>query len=104
MPFTLIRVRGESMAPTLLNGDHVICWRTRSTRPGAIYHVAHPRFGSIIKRLDGTGRLSSDNDAGTDSDRLGRIEDCDVRGRAILAIKANGLKPLSARPRCSHPA
>ena len=49
----LIKVCGESMSPTLMDGDYVLTKKIkpRSLRPGLIYVVDHSDLGRIIKRL-----------------------------------------------------
>ena len=92
------------MEPTLSDGDHVICIRPRSLRPGSVYLVRHPRLGRMVKRLGADGRLCGDSDDSTGPDRLGPIAECEVLGRAWLAVRPSGVTRLRARPPCSRRA
>ena len=100
----LVRISGESMAPTLAPGDYVLCGKSR-LREGAVYVVVHPRLGRLVKRLGPDDALLSDGE-GAEPDRLGSIADCEVLGRAWLAIRPSGVRRLRVRsPRpCSRPA
>ena len=93
----LVRVRGGSMEPTLSDGDHIVCVRAQAARPGFVYWLCHPRLGRIVKRVGADGRLHSDCAEGTDSGRLGGVEECHVLGRAVLAVRADGVRRLPAR-------
>lgn len=91
------------MAPTLSAGDYV--WvRSRAPLPGEIVMVDHPRFGRIVKRLDEDGRLRGDGPNSTARAELGRIDDCQLIGTAVLAIRPSGIRRLRAHRRYSHRA
>ncbi|UQX89821.1 S24 family peptidase [Jatrophihabitans telluris] len=78
LPYQLITVSGQSMTPTLWNGDRVLVRHGRRPQPG---HVVLAEFARrpgllVIKRVvrsqDGGWWLSSDNAAaGSASDELG---------------------------------
>ena len=84
------------MEPTLADGDFILCLKARAPRPGLVYWVRHPRFGDIVKRLHADGTLRSDGPEGRDSFQLGAIADCEVLGRAVLAVRRSGLTRLRA--------
>jgi nickel-type superoxide dismutase maturation protease len=99
MLYSIFKVSGDSMSPTLMNGDYVIVKnRPRSFRPGFIYVVKHERLGRIVKRLENkvNGALSftGDNPNSTSSERIGSVQPHFVLGKAIFAITPKGLKRL----------
>ncbi len=83
-------VHGNSMEPTLLDGDRVLLWRTRHLRPGDIVAALDPRDGArpLLKRLvafeEGSLWLEGDNAAGsTDSRHFGPVQRRAALGRAV---------------------
>lgn len=61
-----VRVRGDSMSPTYLNGDVVVCWTEGQPEAGRVVAVHQHGDGIILKRLQYTGdqaMLYSDNPA-----------------------------------------
>lgn len=61
-----VRVRGDSMSPTYLNGDVVVCWTEGQPEAGRVVAVHQHGDGVILKRLQYTGdqaMLYSDNPA-----------------------------------------
>jgi len=50
----LVKVTGQSMSPTLEDGDYVITKKPRLYRAGLIYVINHIDLGRIIKRLQDT--------------------------------------------------
>ncbi|MGI8574487.1 MAG: nickel-type superoxide dismutase maturation protease [Egibacteraceae bacterium] len=95
--FTLARLRryevtGTSMAPTLLPGDRLLIWRTRSVRPGQLVLARDPRQPTrvIVKRVTAEAgpprrvllTLRGDHAAGsTDSRTFGAVPRRLVIGR-----------------------
>jgi phage repressor protein C with HTH and peptisase S24 domain len=76
--WTLARVHGDSMAPTLQHGDYVIARRSQ-VRAGAIMLVRHPRLGLLVKRIsavasDGGFRLAGDNPMSASGQTLGQLD------------------------------
>lgn len=94
--FSLYRVRGQSMTPTLSPGD-IVLLRLRSAKRSDIVVVDHPRYKRIIKRIDKKGQLSGDNPDSTPSADLGAYDPATLIGVAILAVTPSGLQRLSAR-------
>ena len=101
--FQIIKVRGQSMAPTFQDGDYILA--RRITKPnykfkiGNIYLIDHIDLGLIIKRLDqetADGRLivSGDNPVSNSGDILGHIDKTRVRARALLKISSKGTRRL----------
>lgn len=95
----LVKIRGDSMLPTLSDGDTVITTKPRTIRAGLIYVVNHSDLGLIIKRLDsfdnsGRARLSGDNPGSTPSAVMGTIETERFIGRARFAFGKSGLRKL----------
>lgn len=61
-----VRVIGDSMSPTYLNGDVVVCWTEGQPEPGRVVAVHQHGDGLILKRLQYSGNqamLYSDNPA-----------------------------------------
>ncbi|HTV22541.1 MAG TPA: S24/S26 family peptidase [Polyangiaceae bacterium] len=91
----VVRVGGDSMSPTLENGDFVVALGAplaRQHRAGDVVIVDHARLGLIVKRiaeLDPSGnwvQLEGDSAASTTREALGRVPCHHVKGRAILRI------------------
>lgn len=94
--FSLYKVRGESMKPTLQPGD-IVLLRKRPAYIGDVVVVDHVKFGIILKRIDANGQLIGDGPASTPSDELGPYKPSTLIGTAILAITPRGIRRLSAR-------
>jgi len=98
----IIKVAGQSMAPTLQGGDYVLTlpvniWPARRFKAGRVYIIDHPDLGLIIKRLTrqtAAGRLvfSGDNAASNSGHILGEIKKTRVRARAYLHIRKSGIR------------
>jgi len=85
-----VAVEGESMAPVLRDGDHLVIWRSRQVRPGDIVAAADPRDPgrTLVKRAQAVGPegiwLAGDNPAqSTDSRHFGPVPLSSVKGRAV---------------------
>jgi hypothetical protein len=92
------RVGGQSMSPTLEDGDFVLAlaapWLGR-VRCGDVVLVRHRRLGLIVKRvvhLDHSGwlKLAGDSAASCSSESMGRVQRRAVLGRAVLRIAPRG--------------
>ena len=97
--FKLIKVSGDSMSPTLLDGDIVITTKPRTIRAGLIYVIDHSDLGRIIKRIerfDAKGRavLSGDNKGSTPASLMGTVEHNRIIRRAIFAFSRKGARYL----------
>lgn len=97
--FRLIRVSGQSMSPTLSDGDIVITIKPRRLRAGLIYVVNHSDIGIIIKRLsefDERGRavLRGDNARSTSSTVMGTVERERLTRRALFVLGKAGFRKL----------
>lgn len=86
----LIKVVGDSMSPTLKDGDYVLIIKPRRVRPGFLYVVNHSDLGWIIKRLD---RIESDryffkgdNPNSTPSAVIGPVTKNRIIGRVMFKI------------------
>lgn len=98
--FSLIGIRGLSMAPTLQDGDIVIALNSRFRLSGPVTGdvviVDHPHLGLIVKRVSGVNvqnravSLAGDGGLSTDSYSLGSVTADRVLGRAIIRIPRKG--------------
>ena len=82
------RVVGDSMKPTLHNGQIVVAHHVRSFKPGQVV-VAHVGIREVIKRIssvENNGRvyLEGDNKAqSTDSRQYGSVVDTKIAGVVV---------------------
>lgn len=94
----IVKVRGESMAPTLAPGNYLILTKARTFRSGFVVLVDHPKYGRIIKRIssvtDSFVRLEGDGVDSTSSDDMGDVSLSHIKGKALWAITPKGLKSL----------
>ena len=90
----IFRVQGDSMLPTLRDGDAVMIAPSRSIEPGDVVLASHPYKSSvkILKRvngIDGEGRysLTGDNPAeSTDSRTFGSLPIEYIQGKAVCRM------------------
>lgn len=94
MIFSILRVRGGSLAPRFRDGDYVLLsgLGLKRIRPGDVIVFDHPDYGRLIKRVEGIepcGRLRvrGDDIDSVDSRRFGPVPRASVRGRVIAHIK-----------------
>lgn len=87
----LAAIAGDSMLPSLADGDFVVVLRGTRTRPGAIVAVRDPREPArvVVKRVhrrEGGGWwvLGDNPRASTDSRQYGPVPDDLVVGRVVL--------------------
>ena len=97
--FKIIKVRGQSMAPTLQDGDYVLTRPVRTYDVGRVFIIDHSDLGLIIKRLereapDGRLIFAGDNPVSNSGNILGTIEKARVKTRAFLKISRKGIKRL----------
>jgi hypothetical protein len=106
----IVRVGGESMSPTLDDGDFVVALGpplVRRHRPGDVVVVAHARLGLIVKRIAALGpesdwvELAGDAAASCSREALGRVPRRAIVGRAVLRVApgVRGTSRLSRGPR-----
>jgi nickel-type superoxide dismutase maturation protease len=88
------RVEGDSMLPTIKDGDEVLVKTVSNLEIGDVVVAIHPyRKTPIIKRITGistSGKLflSGDNpDESTDSRTFGEIDKKDVLGVVVCRLK-----------------
>jgi nickel-type superoxide dismutase maturation protease len=90
----IFRVQGDSMLPTLKDGDAVMIIRTKSIEPGDVVLANHPYKSSvkILKRVDavdddGRYTLTGDNPAeSTDSRTFGSLSIECIQGKAVCRV------------------
>ncbi|MEM7405004.1 MAG: S24/S26 family peptidase [Pseudomonadota bacterium] len=95
----LFKVRGNSMSPTLLDGDYVIGRRPSRRRPvrtGDVVIVDHRQFGRMVKRVcsidaDGAARVSGDNASSTSSVDIGLLTPSQVINLVLWRVSRNGV-------------
>ena len=95
----LVKVTGNSMSPTLEDGDYVLIRKPRRQRKltlGLIYVINHSELGRIIKRLGDMKHdrcfFIGDNPSSTPSTVIGAVESSRVIGQVILAIGKSGTR------------
>lgn len=88
--WSLIRVRGESMAPLLPSDSFCLFRRASGLDRGDIVLVRHPRLGSIVKliqRIDGKKIwLEGVSQQSTSTASLGAVSAGEILGRLVLKI------------------
>lgn len=90
------RVEGDSMAPTLNDGDTVLIAPHLKAKPGDIVLAKHPYKQSVkvLKRVahvdtDGRYNLIGDNpEASSDSRTFGTVPATDLIGNVVCRLKA----------------
>jgi nickel-type superoxide dismutase maturation protease len=88
------RVSGDSMMPTLKDGDAVMMVAPRSIKPGDVVLADHPYKSSVkmvkrVQAIDGEGRVSltGDNPAeSTDSRVFGSLSLECIKGKAVCRM------------------
>ena len=101
--FGLIRIRGESMAPYLRDGDYVLIRRygpIREPLPGDVIIYDQKAEGLRVKRLsvqrsDGSFEVRGDGVFSAPAFDLGPVQPSQFRGRVITVIRKPG--PMSDR-------
>ena len=95
----LVKVTGNSMSPTLEDGDYVLIRKPRRQRKltlGLIYVINHSELGRIIKRLSDMKHdrcyFIGDNPSSTPSTVIGAVESSRVIGQVILAVGKSGTR------------
>lgn len=90
----LIKVKGESMAPVLNDGDFVFtsCWH-KKLKTGHLVVVDHALYGFIIKKVlhiapDGQLWLGGESNKSLQSERIGWVSPRRVVGKVIHRICA----------------
>jgi nickel-type superoxide dismutase maturation protease len=90
----IFRVQGDSMLPTLKDGDNVMIRPTKSVKPGDIVLADHPYKTSVkilkrVSEIDGEGRysLAGDNPTeSTDSRTFGSLSIECIQGKAVCRM------------------
>ncbi len=94
----LVKVVGDSMSPTLNDGDYIVTIKPRSVRPGFIYVINHSDLGRIVKRLERIENnryfLKGDNPKSTPRTVMGPVANDRIIGRVFLKISKCGLRQL----------
>ncbi|PID73392.1 MAG: peptidase S24 [Desulfobacterales bacterium] len=90
----IYRVRGDSMIPTLKDGDYVVAARLPGARKGRLVVVDHPACGIIVKRVLRRSRegilLESDNVLGTTTREMGLVAPGRILGTVLFAVRRPG--------------
>jgi len=87
------KIEGDSMFPTIKDGSFVLSFFSNNMKivPNKIYRLAHPQFGSIIKRLsfedaDGNFWFTGDSKRSTSLKKIGAIKREQINGRIWLVV------------------
>lgn len=98
--WSIARVTGDSMVPTLMDGDYVLARRIEGPpAPRMVVLIDHPRLGLIVKRIetldeDGTVRVYGDNPFSTSPEKIGALAPDTIRARAHWRIAPKGISRL----------
>ena len=94
------KVVGASMTPTLHQNDYVLCltWPLFRFRTSQLVVVNHPRYQTIIKRIQRVSDnrnywLVGDNPQSTSSQELGFVTQEDIVGLVLLKVANKHKKP-----------
>ena len=90
----IFRVSGDSMLPTLKDGDVVMILRTKSIEPGDVVLANHPYKSSVkmlkrVSEINDEGRyvLTGDNPSeSTDSRTFGSLSIEYIQGKAVCRM------------------
>ena len=92
----LLRVAGNSLAPTYQDGDYVLALSpilVRAYRAGDIIVFRHHSYGTMIKQIEHVSPAGDEiyvvgtNEHSVDSRRFGPISKKDVIGKVVWHIK-----------------
>jgi len=97
MVFKLVKVTGQSMSPTLEDGDYVLTKKPRLYQAGLIYVINHIDLGRIIKRLERSDAdryffIGDNPKASTPDSLIGAVEQSRIIGQVWLIIGPKGLR------------
>ena len=91
--FSLFKVQGTSMLPTLASGDFVIASQLFfSLRPGDLVVVHHPSYRRIVKRISRVSKdkqlwLVGDHASSVLPEEMGWIDAKKVHAKVLLTVK-----------------
>ncbi|MBT6276504.1 MAG: S24/S26 family peptidase [Chromatiales bacterium] len=99
MAGALFKVRGDSMAPTLLDGDYVIGRRPSGRRPlriGDVVVLNHSYYGRMVKRIsdcdvDGRFRVRGDNAMTVASIDVGAVSLEQIERRVVFRVSPGAI-------------
>jgi len=102
--WTLVRIDGDSMAPTLKDGDYILARLTSNSNAaslttGRVILFDHDQLGLLVKRLFPTDKkdvfkVAGDNPASTSSEKLGDVSIEQINAIARWRISPNGLQRI----------
>ena len=103
MPWRVFRIWGNSMRPTVKDGDYVLAKRFK-TQPinGSVAVIQHPILGTLIKRIrsiPGTETFiaSGDSDLSVESPTIGALKEKEIEYQAKWRISPAGISRLRTR-------
>lgn len=92
--FSVLKIQGQSMYPSLSNGDFVVTVRYfyRLTVDDIVV-FQHPLYGRLIKRvqeINSTGmlRVSGENNRSVSSEQMGWVKDEQIQGKVVFSLPA----------------
>tara|TARA_B110000444_G_scaffold106240_1_gene100471 strand:- start:164 stop:472 length:309 start_codon:yes stop_codon:yes gene_type:complete len=101
MYWKIFKVSGNSMSPTIVDGDYILA-RKFKTKPanGSIAVIQHPSLGRLIKRINfanHTGEIfvSGDNDLSTPSEEIGPLNEELFKYHVFYRISPAGLSSFA---------
>jgi nickel-type superoxide dismutase maturation protease len=91
----VIKVKGHSMVPRLMDEDYVLVNRwTRTLKVGQLVVVNHPLFSYMVKKVldispDGQLWLGGENKKSLRPEQMGWVQPCRIIGKVVYCICAS---------------
>lgn len=86
----IVRVSGDSMTPSLNDGDYLVISSLKALKVGRIAVLNHPNYGVMVKRIDALTSthvlLRGDNPLSVSSDAMGWVDRSAVKGVVIKVV------------------
>ena len=96
---TVRRVKGLSMAKTLLHGDILIGQRLlgdETVRAGDVVEIKHRELGQLVKRVvdcnDDEFWVGGDSTASLEAERIGKVTRNQIIAKFLLRLSPKGIK------------
>ncbi len=103
MFWKVFRVTGNSMSPTLIEGDYVIVKKYKCHPiDGSVAVINHPELGKLIKRIslnekNGKVTLSGDNSLSISDNIIGEFDQELIKYQALWRVSPLGFSRLNIK-------